>query len=302
MPTVPHVVIGIATYRRPAGLRRLLTSLDNQTFDDGMRPKLTLVVIDNDAQTTLTVDDRASLHPLMYRIETEKGLATVRNACLDAAPADADFIAFIDDDEWAEPSWLGRLLAMQATTGADIVQGVVRPAYTVPAPTWMREGGYHEVGPFTDGAPLNHGASGNVLIRRTTIATADARFRIDFNRSGGEDVDFFDQLLRSGAHMVAANGAVAHEDIPHDRMTLRWIVQRRYRTGHTLGLIARHRGGRLLRTLKALARMSAGAAQTVFGLVTTRTRAVRGITNMAWGAGTLAALFGPEQQSSINHY
>jgi succinoglycan biosynthesis protein ExoM len=297
-----HVAIAIATYRRPAGLRRLLASLDAQTFQSSAVPKITILVVDNDAQSTLSVEDRRSRYPLIYTIEPAKGLANVRNACLDAAPADATFMAYIDDDEWAEPQWLDALLAMQAKAGADIVQGVVRPAYAVSAPAWMRAGHYHEVGPFEDGAPLTHGASGNILIRRTTIAVAGARFHSDFNSSGGEDVDFFAQLLLGGARMVAASNAVAHEEIPHDRMTLRWILKRRYRTGHTLGLIARHRGGRVHRTIKALGRIAAGVAEACAGLVSSRTRAIHGLTNIAWGAGTLAALFGRSQQSSVNQY
>jgi succinoglycan biosynthesis protein ExoM len=297
-----HVAIGIATYRRPAGLRRLLMSLDALTFQTVARPRITVVVIDNDATSTLSIADRQSMHSLIYRVEPAKGLANVRNACLDAAPVDATFIAFIDDDEWAEPQWLEALLSMQAKAGADIVQGVVRPAYAVPAPAWMREGHYHEVGPFDDGAPLGHGASGNILIRRASIASSGARFHSDFNASGGEDVDFFAQLLRSGARMVAASNAVAHEDIPQDRMTLRWILKRRYRTGHTLGLIARQRGGRGPRTIKALGRIGMGLIQGCVGTLSSRARAIHGLTNVAWGVGSLAAMFGRSHQSSVNQY
>jgi succinoglycan biosynthesis protein ExoM len=302
-----HVAVAIATYRRPDGLRRLLASLDALSFQQSPRPDITVVVIDNDADASLPgssdkTRDIQSRYPLMYRIEPAKGLATVRNACLDAAPADADFIAYIDDDEWAEPQWLDALLAMQTRTGADIVQGVVRPAYSAPAPAWMQDGRYHEVGPFEDGAPLTHGASGNILIRRAAIQAAGARFHQDFNHSGGEDVDFFAQLLAAGARMVAASNAVAHEDIPPDRMTFGWVLRRRYRTGHTLGLIARNRGGRANRTIKALGRMGMGAAESCLGLITSRGRLIRGATDVAWGAGTLAALYGRAHKSSVKHY
>jgi succinoglycan biosynthesis protein ExoM len=297
-----HIAIGIATYRRPAGLRRLLASLDAQTFKSMPPPRITVVIVDNDAQSTLAENDRTSQYPVVYRIEPRKGLANVRNACLDSAPVDADFVAFIDDDEWAEPQWLETLLVMQNKTGADVVQGVVLPAYATPAPAWMAQGHYHEVGPFQDGAALTHGASGNILIRRATIAAAGARFHSDFNASGGEDVDFFAQLIGFGARMVAAGAAVAYEETPADRMTMRWILKRRYRTGHTLGLIARHRGGRASRTVKAIGRIGVGAGEVLLGLVTSRGRAVRGLTNVVWGLGTLAALFGRSQQSSVNHY
>jgi succinoglycan biosynthesis protein ExoM len=179
------------------------------------------------------------------------------------------------------------------------VQGVVLPHYAAPAPEWMRAGHYHEVGPFTDGAILDHGASGNVLIRRSVIG--DVRFHPAFNQSGGEDVDFFHRLLTAGATMVAATRAIAYEDVPPDRSTLRWILRRRYRTGHTLGTMARSGGRRGPRAVKALARLGFGIVEGLAGAVSSRTRAVRGLTNVVWGLGTLAALMGRGGQRPLNH-
>jgi succinoglycan biosynthesis protein ExoM len=285
----PHVAICIATYRRPAGLRKLLASLNVLAFRADV-PRITVVVVDNDANSTLTLDDLAVAHPLIYRIEARRGLAAVRNACLDHAPADADFAVFIDDDEWAEPEWLDALLTMQTKSGASIVQGVVRPAYPQTPPAWMSHGRYHEVGPFLDGENLTHGASGNVLIDRHTLAASGVRFHEDFDQAGGEDVDFFHALQIQGHRIVAAAGAVANEDVPRDRMTLAWVLRRRFRTGHTLGQIARRQGGISGRVAKAIARVGAGAAESTLGLLVSRTRTIHGLTNIAWGLGTLAAV------------
>jgi succinoglycan biosynthesis protein ExoM len=285
---MPHVAICIATYRRPAGLRKLLDSLNILTFTEPA-PRITIVVVDNDASSHLTSVDLRVAYPSRYRIEPQRGLAAVRNACLDAVPADADFIAFIDDDEWAAPEWLDALLTMQRQSGADIVQGVVLPAYPSKPPVWMRNGRYHEVGPFEDGAQLGHGASGNILIRRAAISETGARFHADFNATGGEDVDFFHHLLRHGSRIVAASGAIAYEDVPADRMTLSWILRRRFRTGHTLGKIAQRQGGIVLRLGKAVGRVGLGIGESAIGLLISRTRAVRGLTNIAWGLGTLSA-------------
>ena len=92
--------------------------------------------------------------------------------------------------------------------------------------------------------------------------------------------------------MVAATRAIAYEAIPPERMTLRWVLWRRYRTGHTLGSIARTHGRRGGRMLKALLRLGYGTVETLAGAATSRTRAVRGLTNIVWGLGTLAALVG----------
>lgn len=288
MSNTPHVAICVATYRRPEGLRKLLDSLNILTFT-GTVPRITVVVVDNDAWSRLIAADVRVGYPCIYRIEPHRGLAAVRNACLDAAPSDADFVAFIDDDEWAAPEWLDALLAMQRETDADIVQGVVLPDYPRKPPRWMRSGRYHEVGPFENGQALGHGASGNVLIRRSAIAETGARFHADFNATGGEDVDFFHHLLQRGSRIIAASNAVAYEDVPHERMTLAWILRRRFRTGHTLGMIAQRQGGIAMRLAKAVGRVGVGIGESTLGLLISRTRAVHGLTNIAWGLGTLAA-------------
>ena len=75
----------------------------------------------------------------------------MRNACLDHAPSDCDFVAFVDDDEWVEPQWLAALLENQRATGAPIIQGPVRPSYLAIPPQWLAASGVYEVGPFGDG-------------------------------------------------------------------------------------------------------------------------------------------------------
>ena len=63
--------------------------------------------------------------PVRYLVESRRGISLARNRRLDAVPADADFIAMIDDDERPEPDWLEELLLAQAATAADGVEGRV---------------------------------------------------------------------------------------------------------------------------------------------------------------------------------
>lgn len=290
----PHVAICIATYRRPQGLARLLDSIGGLRFAPDLVPKITVVIVDNDAEAAgcapavATAVSRLDV-PVVQHVERRRGLAAVRNACLDQAPADCDFVAFVDDDEWVEPNWLAALLDKQRATGAPIIQGPVRPSYLAEPPQWLTATGVYEVGPFVDGERLNYGATGNVLISRAALAASGARFHDRFNMSGGEDVDFFNQLLRAGQTIVAAPKAAAHEEVPAERLTFSWAIRRRFRTGHSLGLIARHHGGMGKRVAKALARTAYGAGVAVLGLVTSRERFARGALDVVWGLGTLAA-------------
>jgi succinoglycan biosynthesis protein ExoM len=294
-----HVAICVATFRRPVGLRRLLNSLDALTFSAIAPPRVTIVVIDNDSKSPLegTALEKAgwSRHPLIYRIEPTQGLASARNACLDTAPRDADMVAFLDDDEWVDPLWLEAMIVMQETSKAGIIQGPVRAVFSRLASTWMSQSGLYDVGPFIDGSELTSGATGNCLITRHVLETTGIRFDSRFNASGGEDTDFFMRMRAKGQRIVAAAGAIAHEDVPMDRMRLTWMLKRQYRVGHTLGVVSRVHANAdtpLSRAAKACGRIGYGFGQILIGVFFSSTRCVQGACNVAWGCGTLAALLG----------
>jgi succinoglycan biosynthesis protein ExoM len=300
-----HVAICVATFRRPEGLRRLLASLDALSFHLIDPPCVTIVVIDNDATNPLqgSAAEKAvwSRHELIYRIEPVLGLASVRNACLDTAPRGATSIVFVDDDEWVEPNWLEQLLVMQAQSGAGIIQGPVRAMFVGVPSLWMTSSGLYDVGPFEDGEELASGATGNCMIMREALNATGVRFDARFNASGGEDTDFFLRLRARGQRIVAAAQAVAHEEVPHERMKLSWMLKRQFRVGHTLGVVSRvhaNAGRPIRRAFKAFARIGYGLLQIVEGLFWSRTKAVKGLCNVAWGAGTLSAFLG----SSVNLY
>lgn len=295
-----HIAIAIATYRRPAGLQRLLASLDRLTFKTHTQPKITIVIVDNDATAPLSPDagtcTRWSQWPVVYRVEPQRGLAHVRNACLDAVPSDVAAIAFLDDDEWVEPQWLDALLSKRAITGAGVIQGPVRPIYAVPPRPWLTMAPYHEVGPFADGAQLDHGATGNCLLDRAMLTATGIRFDAAFNASGGEDTDFFQRLLAREVKIVAAADAIAFEDVPLQRMSRAWVLKRQMRVGHTLGVVAQRNGTSLTRIVKACLRFAKGTLLMLAGiplaLLGQDQFFMGGLANMAWGFGTISAFFG----------
>lgn len=294
-----RVAVCITTFRRPEGLKRLLASLDTLTFTRAPSPAITVFVIDNDADHPLR-DSHPGLSswtrlPLHYRVEEKRGLAHARNAALAAVDASYEAIAFIDDDEWAEPQWLDSLLTMRAATSAMVIQGPVRPEFSQKPEAWMTAVGFYEVGPFEDGTELDWGASGNCLIDKKLLDACGVSFDTSFNHSGGEDSDLFARLLRSGQRIVAARDAVAWETVPAARMQLGWALRRGYRLGHTLGRLALAAPGakpKLMRLGKAMARIAVGGLQ-VFPLgVVSRSNRARGLINISWSLGTLASFAG----------
>lgn len=141
-----RISIGIITYLRPAGLERLLRSLNALTFEYPP-PELDVVVVDNDPNASArAVCERfrpASRWPLTYVTEPRRGIPQARNRVVQEA-ADANFIAFIDDDEVPTPDWLNRLLHAQRTYSADVVSGPVLPVFPDEGMHWMARSGFFD--------------------------------------------------------------------------------------------------------------------------------------------------------------
>lgn len=229
------VDIGICTFRRE-GIADTLASLAGQGEAAGVR--LRVIVADNDDTPTARpiVESAAAAHRLnlLYVHAPARNISLARNATLDAG--DGDWIAFIDDDERAEPGWLAALLARALETDADVVLGPVLPVYGPGAPEWMRAGAFHAARPVVRNGGIETGYAGNALVRRSVVETE--RFRLDLGRSGGEDTEFFARLWRRGARIVEAPDAVVSETVPQDRATLGWLLRRRYRSGQTHAALA----------------------------------------------------------------
>jgi glycosyltransferase involved in cell wall biosynthesis len=292
----PRIAVCVSTFRRQEGLRTLLSSLDALEFD-GAPPALQLVVVDNDAEDPVErrLGPVAALTrwPVTYAIEPVRGVVAARNRALAAVPADTDFVAFVDDDERVTPRWLAALLATQAATGADVVQGPVTPEYLSPPPDWVEAGAFFHLGPFVEGQPLPFAATNNTLVRKSAIDGLDHPFDMRFNLTGGEDQEFFDRIRAAGGRIVASAAAEVVESIPASRMTLRWLLRRQYRTGTTIARVEADRGrSRLLRAAKGAGFAALGMLDAASGVVLGSLARRRGVLTAARGVGMLAGLVG----------
>jgi succinoglycan biosynthesis protein ExoM len=294
-----HVAICCITFRRPDGLRRLLDGLNELTFRKNPEPRITVVVVDNDAAAPMRacIDARRLRFrwPLRYECEPVQGVSSARNRALDLVPPDADCIAWIDDDEVPVPGWLDELLHVRRTYGASIVQGPVRPHFLAPPPRWLVRGRFLELGPYRDGGSLHYGYTGNSLIDAAVVRQLGLRFDPRFDRTGGEDQRFFGRALAAGHGVTTAEQALVHEWVPASRTTLTYLLRRRFRMGTTLAMIDRIEGGRgrlALRAVKGVGRIGLGLAQTTTVLSQGAAGLAAALCTIAWGAGALAGLLG----------
>lgn len=121
----PSLAVVVSTYKRPQGLRRLLSALVPQIAG---KPERTVVVVNDgshDAEYEAVVAGFAGMvqyHPLPSNL----GIAAARNEA--ARRADADYVVFTDDDCLPPPFWLDWLAArLSANPELDVIAGGVKP-------------------------------------------------------------------------------------------------------------------------------------------------------------------------------
>jgi glycosyltransferase involved in cell wall biosynthesis len=232
-PVVPgSVSVIIPTFRRPEGLDRAMASVLIQTALGGTA--VSLIVCDNspEASARAQVAELAAIAPIAitYVHEPRTGVANARNAAVGAS--DAEFIAFLDDDEEAPAGWLSALLKTRAEFGADVVFGPVSarlqdrdaafPAYF--------ESFFSRTGPQQSQRLDAYYGCGNSLIRRCVMPKTKP-FCTDHNEMGGEDDKLFGDLYRAGRVMAWSAEAMVFEDVPPSRSTLKYTLRRAFAYG-----------------------------------------------------------------------
>lgn len=230
-----RLTVCVCTFRRPS-VADTLRSIRAQTLPAGIA--LRIVVADND-DTPSARDTVAAADPgATYLHAPARNISVARNACL--AAAGGGLVAFIDDDGIAAPGWLAALVDCWRDTGADAVFGPACAVYPPGTPDWMQQGDWHSNRPQRRGGTVETGHSCNVLLRWTP-----ERFDPVLGRSGGEDTDFFFRLHRAGWRFAICDAAVVREPVDPRRLSLRWLVERRFAEGRHYGALAGRRPGRV---------------------------------------------------------
>lgn len=223
------ITVCICTYKRPELLAHLLMQLQNQKTEELF--SYDVVVVDNDrAQTAKPVVENAQTETNMkisYYCEPEQNIALARNRAVKNAKG--EYIGFLDDDEYPISEWLLRLYKSIRKYHADGVLGPVKPHFEQQPPMWVIRGRICERDSFPTGTELTNARytrTGNVLLSKTLFKNESDYFNPGFGRTGGEDVDFFNRMIRKGCKFVWDNEAVAFESVPPDRTTRKYFLTR----------------------------------------------------------------------------
>lgn len=294
------IAICVASYRRPEGLKRLLAGLSELTFDKCEPPNIEVVVIDNDpAGSTCKLCEEIGLKlrwPLECYVEPRQGISYARNKAIACVKEGTDFVAFIDDDEVPQPSWLDELLYLQRSYGADVVSGPVLPRFFGGVPVWVLKGKFFEQKRYPTGHLLNEAFTNNVLVRSEVFGEMGKLFDVRYALTGGEDTMFFRRVHRAGYRMVWADEALVYEWIPNSRANTRWILQRAYRSA--TGFISVELNFKPLAVV-GIVRAATASIRLVQGLLLVILSPaigfhifVKGLQHLGRGVGMLAGLTG----------
>lgn len=236
------VDILICTYKRP----QVVDTLQSLTPCVDAVQNLRVIVADNDATDSarLSLAEAAKEAPfdIVYVHAPKSNISIARNACLQRA--DAEWVAFIDDDELASETWLPELLSVARRTGADGVFGPAKAVYTPETPEWMVEQDHHSNAPVLRNGQVMTGHTCNGLLRWSGAPWMRERFDLSRGQSGGEDTEFFFRLFRQGARFEIAPDAVVYEHVAPARLDPAWLVTRKYRMGQSYASYAANRRAR----------------------------------------------------------
>lgn len=239
----PIVSVIVCTRNRAKLLDTTLISLLNQDYDSTCYE---IIVVDNGSKDgtrdLVGLYSKKTVKPLIrYVYEEHLGSSWARNAGWQAARG--SYIAYLDDDESAEQSWLRLLMSGFEGHSASIaaVGGAVILDWGGKRPNWLPAG----LEKFYSGVDFGPNAriltneeyplTANLAVRRNLIeglgGFQTALGHVGNMPSGGEDVDLIRRIRTSGAEIFYKPKAVVYHHIPKARQRRWWILKRCYAGG-----------------------------------------------------------------------
>jgi succinoglycan biosynthesis protein ExoM len=295
----PHVCLCVPTFRRPDGLRKLLSHVDRLNYAG----RLDVIVVDNDGEEragAAVVGQMAATFrwPLIGIVEPRRGQTYAYNRAFAQAcrmtPA-PDYVAVLDDDEYPDANWLTEMIRVARSCAADIVGGPVFPVFDNPD-HWLAKSGFYAPSRNSTGPVAMIYGAGNMLIRRDVLVHyLDEPFAHAYAFTGGSDYDFFWRCRNDGRSFAWADEAQVFETTPSSRTTVGYVLRRKFRNGTEATRLER----KFLGTgTGALRGWGIGLGLLGLGIVSLPLAALRGrraivasLMRAARGAGRIAAEF-----------
>ncbi|SDT19173.1 Glycosyl transferase family 2 [Friedmanniella luteola] len=275
-----RVSVVVCTLGEDPRLKQTVASVLAQTH-----PHLELVVVDNQPASGLVPALLQDVDDPRLRVvdQPRRGLSAARNAGV--AAATGELVAFTDDDAFADPGWLARLVRPFAVDPAVVcTTGLVLPAeLATPAQLWFEEFGAFDKGfvptvwstrpPPPAVAALGARGDGGVLFPYSAGVYGSGNnmaFRLDWLRGqalfdealgagsptrGGEDLDAFLAVMFDGRALVYEPAAVVRH---HARADMAALERQMYGYGSGMAAVVVKHALRPRRALEIGRRLPAG--------------------------------------------
>lgn len=273
MQTIDVSII-ICTYNRDHFLRLLLQSLEDQVHGE-LPGTYDVLVVDNNCidDTPAVVEDFAKRGMRVRRVvETAQGLSNARNC--GARESTATYLCFLDDDAVLPEHYLERLMDNLTTVEPDILGGPVFPYFKDKKPFWFRD--KYEIRKHAEETgyqPNGKVSGGNFVIRGDLLSTLGG-FDPNFGMIGGKVRMGEERMLVEDYKRATPKPArklyydldmfIRHYTSP-DKMRIRYIMHRSYKSGVAITLIKNKNPRRALAiTMSYVPRMVAFAFREIW--------------------------------------
>ena len=300
------LAVCIPTFKRPDMLRVCLRYVRELQTPPGCR--IQIIVVDNDehggSRHVYEASGIAETFDAVYVTESDRGLAQVRNRCLETArQMGARFIGFVDDDEFPDPAWLVILRSVMLERDVAIVRG---PVMQIPFEDYQAVDLAAQI-PKTrrkTGRPLKYVSANNVLFEVDLPGGEAIRFDPFYKLTAGEDHDFFNRFMAAtGAGAVWCAEARVYELLPSAQRATKARLKRAFE-GATANVIKYRHSHAALPTwlhflLKLLGKIFTGLGKCLAAALLGRKIWVAGLRDLVSAAGYLAGLMG--QDSKFYH-
>lgn len=240
------VIVCVYDMARWRQIQACLASLREQT----RRPAKVVVVVDGcpplaQALRAVRQDE------VIVELPENRGLSVARNAGIEQVQT--PWVAFLDDDAVAEPTWLERLDQARRATGAVGVGGWVEPMYDGPAPTWFPPHLLWTVGCSHQGLPTTRSVVRNVFGGCALMSTHALRslggYDPAFGRrgdsaEGGEEADLclrINQIDPTAKFLLEPTARIRHH-VPPSRARIGYVLRRCYIEGRSKRALSRRLG------------------------------------------------------------
>lgn len=226
------VSVCLCTFRRPS-LSATLESLAKQVLPPEVAVDVIVVDSDLDGSARTLVEQARERLPLAIRyvVAERKGVAEARNKAV--SEASGQWLAFIDDDEFAAPDWLAELLACAERNAAQVVFGEVRTLYPESCPDWIISSDLFGKHLPPTGTRVDSGPTSNALLARIALAGETRIFDLAYGTTGGEDTELFYRLSKRSVPMVSCREAVVSETVEEHRLNRDFLLKKAMRVGET---------------------------------------------------------------------